>query len=304
MRLRRSVLATPATNDWMFAKAAGCGADMVFLDLEDSVPEAMKDVARERAVAALLGYEWGRTTRAIRVNALNTRWAYDDIVGIVSQVGEAADSLVLPKVSTPREVWFVDVLLGQLEAKLGLDKQIRLEVTIEGVKGLANVEKISRCSSRIDSLIFGSGDYAVSQRSRVDTNLEPADPYPGDLWHYARSKILVAARISGLDAIDAVYPKYRDDVGFERTARQAAVLGYDGKLVIHPSQVPLANKVFASMDDELARARKNLEARALGEQNGHGAVGVNGSMVDAVHARLARDVILRTQLVREADGQT
>lgn len=303
MLLRRSILATPAVNERMFEKAAMCGADMVFLDLEDSVPQAMKDAARSTAVEGLTGCDWGRVVRAVRINGLKTQWAYDDVVSVVTGASNAIDALVLPKVSAAREVWFVETLLNQLEAKLGLDKRIRLDVGIEDVEGLINVEEIAKSSDRISALIFGSGDFAISQKARVDRNLEPADSYPGDIWHYARSKILLAARLVGLEAIDTVYPNYNDNEGLERSARNAAVLGYNGKLLIHPIQVPIANEVFTPTEDEVAHARKNVEAYYDGERRGQGAVGVDGTMIDAVHVRLARDVIARSALTDRSNDK-
>lgn len=300
VRLRRSVLATPASKDWMVEKAARCGADVVFLDLEDAVAPAVKDAARSMAVDGLLGVDWGRTERAVRINALDTVWAHDDVIGIVTGAREAVDTLIVPKVSAAREVWWVDVLLSQLETKLGLGKRIRLQATIETVEGLVNVEEIARSSSRLEALSFGTGDYSVSQGSRVGANLEPVGPYPGDIWHYARSRILVAARAAGVEAIDSVFPDYRDSDGYTRAAHQAAVLGYTGKLAIHPDQVPLANEVFSPTVEEIARAQQTLAAYGRGEQAGQGAVGLNGTLVDAVHVRLAQQVLGRAELAQRA----
>lgn len=298
VRLRRSVLATPASKDWMFDRAANCGADVVFLDLEDAVAPAVKDAARSMAIDGLRGIDWGRTERAVRINALDTPWAHDDVISIVTEARDAVDTLILPKVTAARDVWWVDVLLSQLEVKLRLGKQIRLQAVIESVDGLVNVEEIARSSSRLDALIFGTGDYSVSQGSRVGTNLEPTGHYPGDIWHYARSRILVAARVAGVEAIDAVYPDYRDGEGFVRAAEQAAVLGYAGKVAIHPDQVSLANQVFTPTDDEIARAQQSLEAYGQGERAGQGAVGLNGTLVDAVHVRLAQQVLARAKLAQ------
>lgn len=295
-RLRRSELSTPASNDWMFEKSANCAADLVYLDLEDSVTPEMKDVARTKAIEGLTGCNWGRTVRAVRINALDTQWAHDDVISVVTGARDAIDSLIVPKVTAECDVWWVDVLLTQLEAKLHLDKQIRLEVVIENVEGLVNVEEIARSSSRLDALIFGAGDYSVSQGSRVNTSVAPVGRYPGDLWHYARTKILVAARLAGVEAIDSVHPDYQDGEGFERAAQQAALLGYNGKRAIHPDQVSVANRVFTPTDEEIARARKNLEAYGDSERHGHGAVGLDGTLVDAAHVRQAHEVLARACL--------
>jgi citrate lyase subunit beta / citryl-CoA lyase len=295
--LRRSELAVPASNDNMFEKAAGCGADLVFLDLEDSVPAGFKESARAKAIAALNDIEWGQTVRAIRINGLDTRWCHDDLIDVVTKAGENLDTVIIPKPRTARDVWWVDVLLTQLESKLGLSRQIRLEVLIEEVEGLANAEAIAMASPRLDALIFGVGDFSLSQGARVDTNFVPLGEYPGDFWHYARNKVIVAARIAGIDAIDAPYPDYGDLAGYQRDARRASLLGYTGKWAIHPNQVPIANEVYAPTADEIALAQRNVAAYREAEVNGRGAVGVNGVLVDAAHVKMAQETLARAALI-------
>ncbi|WP_301149027.1 HpcH/HpaI aldolase/citrate lyase family protein [Mycobacterium simiae] len=295
--LRRSELAVPASNDNMFEKGARCGADLVFLDLEDAVAPAFKQEARVKAIAALNDIDWGRTARAIRINGLDTRWCHDDVVDVVTKAGANLDTIIVPKARRARDVWWVDVLLTQLESKLGLSKQIRLEVLIEEVEGLANAEAIAVASSRLDALIFGVGDFSLSQGARVDTNFMPLGEYPGDIWAYARNKVIVAARIAGIDAVDAPYPDYRDLAGYERDARRASLLGYTGKWAIHPDQVPVANRVYAPTADEIARAEANVAAYRAAEAQGRGAVGVNGVLVDAAHVKQAQQTLARAALI-------
>jgi citrate lyase subunit beta/citryl-CoA lyase len=191
----------------------------------------------------------------------------------------------------------VDVLLTQLESKLGLDKRIRLEVLIEEVEGLANAEEIAVASLRLDALIFGVGDFSLSQGARVDTNFDPLGEYPGDIWQYARNKVIVAARIAGIDAIDAPYPDYRDLSGYERDAQRASLMGYTGKWAIHPDQVPVANRVYAPTADEIARAQANVAAYREAEARGRGAVGVNGVLVDAAHVKMGEQTLARAALI-------
>src|SRR5437660_4256758 len=136
-RARRSELATPASSERMCAKAPTWGADLVFLDLEDACAPAMKQSARAIAVNALTGLDWGRTVRAVRVNGLDTPWCHDDIIEIVTGAGDNLDIIIVPKARTARDVWWVDVLLTQLETKLHLQKRIGLEVLIEEAEGLA-----------------------------------------------------------------------------------------------------------------------------------------------------------------------
>lgn len=291
--LRRSELAVPASNDNMFDKAAGSGADLVFLDLEDAVPPAFKEESRGKAISALNDLDWGRTARAVRINGLDTPWCHDDLIEVVTAAGRNLDTVIIPKARRARDVWWVDVLLSQLEAKLNLGNKIRLEVLIEEVEGLANAEEIAVASPRLDALIFGVGDFSLSQGARVDTNFVPLGEYPGDFWQYARNKVIVAARIAGIDAIDAPYPDYRDLTGYERDARRAALMGYTGKWAIHPDQVPVANQVYAPTADEIARAEANLAAYREAESNGRGAVGVNGVLVDAAHVKMAQQTLAR-----------
>ncbi|ETB38410.1 CoA ester lyase [Mycobacterium avium] len=300
--LRRSELAVPASNDNMFDKAAGCGADLVFLDLEDAVPPAFKEESRGKAISALNDLDWGRTARAVRINGLDTPWCHDDLIEVVTAAGRNLDTVIIPKARRARDVWWVDVLLSQLEGKLNLGNKIRLEVLIEEVEGLANAEEIAVASPRLDALIFGVGDFSLSQGARVDTNFVPLGEYPGDFWQYARNKVIVAARIAGIDAIDAPYPDYRDLAGYERDARRAALMGYTGKWAIHPDQVPVANRVYAPTADEIARAEANLAAYREAESNGRGAVGVNGVLVDAAHVKMAQQTLARAALINGTGG--
>ena len=195
-------------------------------------------------------------------------------------------------------MWWVDVLLTQLETDLNLTRQIRLEVLIEDVAGVAHAEEIATSSPRLDALIFGAGDLSVSQGARVDTNFVPRDPYPGDFWHYARMTVLTAARIAGILAIDlddAPYPDFADAEGYEQQARYAAALGYNGKWAIHPSQIELANKVYSPTPEEVSRARRNLEAYRDAEARGLGATSVDGQLVDAAHVKLAQAVLAQAE---------
>lgn len=297
MLLRRSELAVPASNDHMFAHAAASDADLVFLDLEDAVAPAHKETARAKAIAALRELDWGRTVRAIRINGLDTPWCHDDIIEVVTQARDHLDTIIIPKARTARDVWWVDVLLTQLEAKLELRRPIALEVLIEEVEGLANAEQIAAASPRLDALIFGVGDFSLSQGARVDTNFVPLGDYPGDFWHYARNKVLVAARIAGIEAIDAPYPDYHDLDGYERDARRAGLLGYTGKWAIHPSQVPVANQVYGPTAAEIELAERNVAAYRDGEEKGLGAVGVNGVLVDAAHVKMAQATLARAALI-------
>jgi citrate lyase subunit beta/citryl-CoA lyase len=288
----------------MCEKAPAAGADLVFLDLEDACAPSMKEEARGIAVGALTGLDWGRTVRAVRINGIDTPWCYGDIVEVVTGAREALEVLIVPKVRTARDVWWVDVLLGQLEAKLGLTRPIGLEVLIEEAEGLANALEIAQASPRLEALIFGAGDLSASLHARVDGNFDPIDDYPGDFWHFARMQVLTAARAGQVDAVDAPYPAYQDPDGYRRAARQASALGFDGKWAIHPSQVPLANEIFLPTAQEVDEARRAIAAYREAEAGGVGAIGRDGRLVDAAHMRLAANTLHKAALGGSARGET
>lgn len=280
----------------MCEKAPGSGADLVFLDLEDACAPLVKESSRAIAVSALVGQDWGSTVRAVRVNGLDTPWCYGDVVEVVTGARGALDIIIVPKARSARDVWWFDVLLTQLEAKLGLTKRIGLEVLIEEAEGLSNAAEIARSSDRLEAIIFGAGDLSASMHARVDGNFDPLGEYPGDFWHFARVQILAAARGAGIDAIGAPYPAYQDPDGYRRAATHASLLGYDGKWAIHPGQIPIANEVFAPTEAEIADANESVAIYRRSESDGVGAIGREGRLVDAAHMRLAENVLRRAAL--------
>jgi citrate lyase subunit beta/citryl-CoA lyase len=241
--------------------------------------------------------------RAVRVNGLDTPWCHGDIIEIVTGARDAVDVLIVPKVRHARDVWWVDVLLTQLETKLRLPRPIGLEVLIEEAEGLANALQIAQASERLEALIFGAGDLSASLRARVDGNFDPVVSYPGDFWHFARVQVLTAARAAMIDAIDAPFPAYRDPEGYKRSARQASALGYDGKWAIHPSQIPIANEVFSPTSEEVVEARQSMEAYREAESSGVGAIGRDGKLVDAAHMRLAANTLYKAGLAGDSASQ-
>ncbi|KAA9166092.1 CoA ester lyase [Amycolatopsis acidicola] len=288
MRLRRSELSTPGSSDKMLAKAAASDADLVFCDLEDSVAPAEKVAAREKVVHALRTHDWKPATRAVRINDLETHYAYRDIIDVVSGAREALDVIIVPKIKSARDVWWVDKLLTQLETDLGLGKRIGIEVLIEEVEAMIDVERIARASPRLEALIFGPGDYSASQGVRVKDLGDGDGSYPGDLWHYARNKIAIAARAARIDAIDGPFAAFSDPEGYQRQAKLAHTLGFSGKWAIHPSQIALGNEEFAPRPEEIAQARKLVEAFDEAQAKGLGAVAVDGTMVDIASVRILR----------------
>jgi citrate lyase subunit beta/citryl-CoA lyase len=293
-RLRRSELSTPGTSEKMMAKAAASDADLVFLDLEDAVAPSEKEGARAPVVEALNGLDWGTKTRAVRINGVHTFWCHEDVTTVVTGAGERLDVIIVPKVKAPRDVWFVDTLLTQLEQKLGLPVgRIGLELLIEETEALARVEEIAACSPRLEALILGVGDLSASQGIRTGHIGVAGDRYPGDMWHYARNRMIVAARANGLDAIDGPFANFRDPDAYRRDAGWASTLGAVGKWAIHPSQVPVANDVFAPTDKEIEQARAAVEAVRAAEAAGEGAANLGGVMIDAATARIFEAVLER-----------
>ncbi len=297
MRLRRSELSTPASNERMIEKAAASSADLVFLDLEDSVAPNEKVGARAKVIHALKTLDWGKKTRAVRVNDLETEYAYQDIITIVEEAGEYFDIIIVPKIKSAKDVWWVDVLLTQIEKRLKRTRRMGIEVLIEEVEAMINVEEIARSSSRLEALIFGPADYSASQG--MDTRIIEghSDAYPGDPWHYARNKIAIAARAAGIDAIDGAFPDYKNLDGYRRECTRSKTLGFVGKWAIHPNQIDVANQVYAPSQDEVDYARKLDALYREAQEQGLGAVVYEGRMIDVALVRNAKGVIEKAELI-------
>jgi citrate lyase subunit beta / citryl-CoA lyase len=296
-RLRRSELSTPATNPKMIEKAANSEADLVFLDLEDSVAPSQKCDARRNISEALNGLDWGRKVRAFRINGTHTPWCHDDLIEVVSAAGANVDVVIVPKVKGPRDIRFVDDLLTQLEMKLGLEVgRIGIEALIEEVEALAKVEKTCRASARLEAVILGVGDLSASQGMRlghIGTDSGEKRRYPGDVWHFARCRVIVAARAAGIDAIDGPYANFANPDAYERLAGTFSILGGVGKWCIHPNQIGIANRVFAPSTEEIIEAQTALAALADAEARGQGAAHLNGTMIDAATSRIFQTVLDR-----------
>jgi citrate lyase subunit beta/citryl-CoA lyase len=301
-RLRRSELSTPGSSAKMIAKAAGSDADMVFLDLEDSVAPVAKLEARGHVAKAFRTLDWGSKIRAVRINGLFTPWGRDDVAHLIREAGDKIDCLVVPKVDAPEDVRRLDELMTVCEEQAGLQRRIGLEVLIESVRGLINVEEIATSSPRMETVIFGHGDLSADQGMRVETVGGRGDYSGGDLWYYPRMKIILAARAAGIDAIDGPFAAFRDVEGYRIESGRAALLGCGGKWCIHPSQVTLANEVFSPRPDELARARRVVAAYEEAEAAGLGAVALDGEMIDAATARILRTVVDLAEMIDRKDG--
>jgi citrate lyase subunit beta/citryl-CoA lyase len=295
-RLRRVQLSVPGSSEKMLEKAAGSAADHVFCDLEDAVAPAAKVAARDTIANALNNLDWGKKTRCVRINDVTTEWCYGDIVTIVEKAGKNVDTIMLTKPYVAADVIFLHHMLEQLEKKLKLEKRIGIEVLIEEVQALQNVEEISRCSDRLECLIFGMGDYSASQG--IDTrDIGGSGGYPGDIFHFARFRISMAARAAGLDAVDGPFANFRDMDAYREEAKRARALGMVGKWAIHPSQIEPALDVFTPSERSVERARKIEAAYREAEAQGLGAVQVDGMMVDVASVRLVRNTLLKADLI-------
>jgi len=297
MRLRRCELSTPGSNPKMIEKALGTNADVVFLDLEDAVAPNQKVEARANVIEALKTLDWGKKARAIRMNSIETEYAYQDVIEVVEQAGDHLDLIIIPKVKAARDVFWVETLLTQIETRLRRKRKVALEVLIEEVEALINVEEIARSSPRLEAIIFGPGDFSASQGVRMTTIGGLVTTYPGDIWHYARSKIVVAARAAGIDAIDGPYADFRNPDGYREEAIRSATMGFVGKWAIHPSQIDIANEFFSPTKAEVERARRLEAAYAKAEAEGLGAVTFDGVMIDAASVRIIRNVIDKANLI-------
>jgi citrate lyase subunit beta/citryl-CoA lyase len=297
MRLRRSELSTPGSHERMMEKAVASTADLVLLDLEDAVAPNEKVNARAKVVHSLKTLAWGKKTRAVRINNLESEYAYQDIISIVEEAGNYLDILIVPKIKTAREVWWVDMLLSQIEKRLQFAQRIKLEVLIEEVEAMLNIAEIARASSRLEALIFGPGDYSASQGIDSRGIEGTIAGYPDDIWYYARNTIAIAARAAGIDAIDGAYPNFKDPVGYERECIRAKTLGFVGKWAIHPSQLDIANRIFSPTPQEVAYARRLDAEYAQALANGQGAVAIDGKMVDEAIVRSFRNTIQKADLI-------
>jgi citrate lyase subunit beta/citryl-CoA lyase len=276
----------------MLAKAAGLGADMVFLDLEDAVAPNAKEEARGRVVRALTEGSWSASILAVRINAASTPWALGDLIAIVGQAGDRIASVMLPKCASAAQVHWIDLTLAQLEASAGLAPgAIALELQIEDAGALMRVEEICAASGRTVALHFGPGDFQASLG--IPTVDLGGAAHGVDPLHHALGRLLVAGRSFGLQVLDGPYPQIADVDGLRSAAERVSAMGFDGKWVLHPTQIDVVNEIFSPDPDVLARAQRVLEAYAGATDSGTGAILLDGEMVDEATRAMARAVVAR-----------
>ena len=293
-RPRRSCLSVPGSSPKMLAKAPSLPADEVFMDLEDSVAPGAKEEARGSIVRALLDGDWTGKTVVVRVNAVDTRWCARDVLEVVEAAGERLDCVMIPKVERASDVSFVDNLLRMVEDTTGLDRRIGIEAQIETATGITSIDEIAGASDRTETLIFGPADMSASLGLPAVTAGLPMPGYPGDHWHFILTRILVAARNAGLQAIDGPYLVIKDLDGFREMAMRSRALGYDGKWALHPGQIDVLNEVFAPTQEEYDKAEAILEAYAHAADVEHrGAVMFGTEMIDEASRKMAEQLAQR-----------
>jgi len=308
-RLHRSELAVPGSNPAMFEKAAKSAADIVFLDVEDAVAPDDKAQARKNIIQGLNDIDWGRKTMMVRINGLDTHYMYRDVVDIV-EACPRLDMILIPKVGTPADVYAIDMMVTQIETAMGRTKRIGFEVLIETALGMANVEAIAQSSKRLEAMSFGVADYAASTRARTtviggvnkDSGVLTDRDADGnreyfwtDPWHAAQTRMMVACRAYGLRPIDGPFGDFSDPDGYLAAANRAAVLGYEGKWAIHPSQIDLANQVYTPSEAEVTRARRIMQAMEEAAKAGKGAVSLDGRMIDIASIRMAEALLAKAE---------
>jgi len=310
-RLHRSELAVPGSNPAMFEKAAKSAADIIFLDVEDAVAPDDKAQARKNIIQGLNDIDWGRKTMMVRINGLDTHYMYRDVVDIV-EACPRLDMILIPKVGTPADVYAIDMMVTQIETAMGRTKRIGFEVLIETALGMANVEAIAQSSKRLEAMSFGVADYAASTRARTtviggvnkDSGVLTDRDEDGnreyfwtDPWHAAQTRMMVACRAYGLRPIDGPFGDFSDTDGYLAAANRAAVLGYEGKWAIHPSQIELANQVYTPSEAEVTRARRIMQAMDEAAKAGKGAVSLDGRMIDIASIRMAEALLAKADQI-------
>jgi citrate lyase subunit beta/citryl-CoA lyase len=293
---RRSCLSVPGSSEKMLAKGPTLPADMVFLDMEDSVAPLEKEAARGKVVDAIKNQDWGEKVLCVRVNAWDTQWTYGDIIEVVGNAGERLEEIMLPKVQTAGQVEAMDLLLTQVEKNAGLPiGHIGIEAQIETAQGLINVNEICAASPRLETVILGPVDFSASMEMPSLSGGLQIPEYPGDYFHYVFMKILMAGRANGLQVIDGPYVKVRDSDGFRDFCKRTQILGFDGKWALHPDQVTILNEMFSPTQEQFDRANAILDAYEEATTTGDrkGAVMFGDEMIDEASRKVAIKLVSR-----------
>jgi malyl-CoA/(S)-citramalyl-CoA lyase len=308
-RPNRCQLFGPGSRPAIFEKMAGSAADVINLDLEDSVAPDDKDQARRNIIEAIGDIDWGRKTLSVRINGLDTPWWYRDVVDLLEQASGRLDQIMIPKVGCAADLYAVDALVTAVEAAKGRSKRLGFEVIIESAAGIAHVEEIAAGSPRLQAMSLGAADFAASmgmQTTGIGGTQEgyymhhAGQNYWADPWHWAQASIVAACRTHGVLPVDGPYGDFSDDEGFRAQARRSATLGMVGKWAIHPKQIALSNEVFTPSEAALTEAREILAAMEKAKAEGAGATVYKGRLVDIASIKQAEVIVKQSELIGAA----
>ena len=305
-RPNRCQLFGPGSRPALFEKMAASAADVINLDLEDSVAPDDKPTARANVIAAIGAVDWGTKTLSVRINGLDSPWWYRDVVDLLEQAGERLDLIMIPKVGCAADIYAVDALVSSIEAAMGRKKRIGFEVIIESAAGITHVEEIAKASPRLQAISLGAADFAASmgmQTTGIGGTQESyymhrdGAKYWSDPWHWAQAAIVAACRTHGVLPVDGPFGDFSDDEGFRAQARRSATLGMVGKWAIHPKQVALANEVFTPSDAAVLEAREILAAMVAAKASGQGATVYKGRLVDIASIKQAEVIVKQAEMI-------
>ncbi|EEE37736.1 malyl-CoA lyase [Rhodobacteraceae bacterium KLH11] len=305
-RPNRCQLFGPGSNTKLFPKMAASAADVINLDLEDSVAPSDKDAARANIIEALNTVDWGSKYMSVRINGLDTPYWYRDVVDVLEQAGDRLDQIMIPKVGCAADVYAVDALVTAIEQAKGRAKPISFEVIIESAAGLAHVEEIAASSPRLQAMSLGAADFAASMGMQTTGiggtqedyyMLREGEKHWSDPWHWAQAAIVAACRTHGVLPVDGPFGDFSDDEGYIAQAKRSATLGMVGKWAIHPRQIALANQVFTPSEDAVSEAREILAAMEQAKANGEGATVYKGRLVDIASIKQAEVIVAQAELI-------
>ena len=305
-RPNRCQLFGPGSRPAIFEKMASSDADVINLDLEDSVAPTDKDSARANIIKAISDVDWGDKTLSVRINGLDTPYWYRDVVDLLEQAGERLDQIMIPKVGCAADVYTVDALVTAIETAKGRTKKISFEVIIESAAGIAHVEEIAAASPRLQAMSLGAADFAASMGMQTTGiggtqenyyMLRDGAKHWSDPWHWAQTAIVAACRTHGVLPVDGPLGDFSDDEGYRAQARRSATLGMVGKWAIHPKQIAVANEVFTPSDEAVAEAREILAAMETAKANGEGATVYKGRLVDIASIKQAEVIVRQSEMI-------
>ena len=305
-RLNRCQLFGPGSRPAIFEKMAASAADVINLDLEDSVAPTDKDQARKNVIEAIGDVDWGTKTLSVRINGLDTPFWYRDVVDILENASDRIDQIMIPKVGCAADLYAVDALVTAVEAAKGRTKPIKFEVIIESAAGISHVEEIAAATPRLEAMSLGAADFAASM-GMATTGIggtqenyymhREGQKYWSDPWHWAQAAIVAACRTHGVLPVDGPFGDFSDDEGFRAQALRSATLGMVGKWAIHPKQVALANEVFTPSETAVTEAREILEAMEAAKARGEGATVYKGRLVDIASIKQAEVIVRQAEKI-------